>query len=112
LNDEFTQIGLDNLIAGALQCRVEVDLLGRHAFRLDNGPGIFLLCEADNVVPSLLTIAGPEYGRAALAESVREFNQIGVEMVDRFPFDLSSLISSSLPILDDRGLALRDSRAI
>jgi hypothetical protein len=56
--------------------------------------------DSEDNSPGLLAVAGPIYLSAATRQLVGELDQVGVEVVDGFPFGFGGGLARALPVLE------------
>src|SRR5688500_6615347 len=81
LLDVLAEVALDHTEARGFQRGVQVDLLARHCLGFDDRFHPALLREIQNVIPRLLTVAGPMNLASARGEVSLELFQILIEVI-------------------------------
>ena len=99
-DDEFTEIGFNDLKARLFECVIQMNLLRGHRLGFDNRAGFLFANDPENNISSLLRRAGPMHLRPSRLNLFDEFEKIFIEMIDGFPFGLRGGLSRGLPILE------------
>src|ERR1700733_14983369 len=82
-----------------------MNFLRGHRFRLDDCLRLAVPRQIDNVIARFFAVRGPEDVTAAVLNFLFEFEQVAVEMIDRFPLYLMAFLARRLPILKSRATA-------
>src|SRR5581483_267194 len=97
-DDVLAEIGLPDFNAILLQQWIEVNLLGDHGLRLDDGLDVVFFRDLENVIARLFAIRCPEDVSTTRRDRLFELDQILIESAERFGLDLCAAVAGGLPI--------------
>ncbi len=107
LDDPLAEIGLDGREAFGFERRVEMNLFGRHALRLDDARRRARAQQAQHDGARLGRVARPMHLRARALGVIGKLCQILIKMRERLVLDRARALAQAFPIVDgrDRNLA-------
>ena len=102
LYDPLAEVCLDGREALAFERGVQVNLLGRHALRLDDPLGPALAHEADDYGARFGGVARPVHLRARALRVVGELREVLVQVRERLVLDCARPLAQTLPVVNGR----------
>ena len=81
LNNEFAQVGFDNIKSRRLHHVSQVDLLAHHGFALDDTLGVMVLGNVEDDLPGILRVGGIMNMAAVLLDVCVKLFEVVIEIV-------------------------------